>query len=479
MSTALIETTRPIAIRPETWAGAAARGVEARREREAIVQQVLIPGVDTKPIPGCGDKPVLHDCGAQKIMDSLNLYPEYEALREVEDWDKRFWFYRYRCTLKSRNTDAIVSTGIGSCNSKESKYGYQWLPRHQVPPGIDASSLLTRGGRISEFQFAIEKAETSGQYGKPKEYWDRWKQAILDRTASPIQRETKTKKKMDAWEMDDTMYRVVSDRIEDTINTLDKMAQKRARVAAVIALGFGEWLTQDIEDSPESFGGVPAYAQEKPAQEKTVEEGENGSDPTTQAAQSTKSSRPAASQNGGSKKTITREQHKELSNAVLSTCTTQEKQDKFRAEFLAHFGIKQVQELPASKFEDALVAAKTGVIMDLVAQVKRQLAEASGQDDAGFHESVNAVKKLVEKWRKQTPGDVVEDALFAIEEAVKERKGGSSTVGSVLLGRVHVATSREALKKLQDEYYAAKPNMNEADASAVEDAIDERWKQVK
>ena len=169
----------------DSWSGAAQRGLAARREREAIVKNVLIDGVDVKAIPGCGDKPVLHDCGAQKILDSLNLWPDYEIIKEIEDWDNRFWFYRYRCIARYRGADQAVSSGIGSCNTRESKYGYRWVPGHDVPDSAGPlSSLPQRGGRLSEFVFAIDKAETGGKYGKPTEYWQMFRDAMSSNKGS-------------------------------------------------------------------------------------------------------------------------------------------------------------------------------------------------------------------------------------------------------------------------------------------------------
>lgn len=253
----------PVAMRPESWAGAAGRGLEARHEREAIVKTVLIPGVDYKPIPGCGDKPVLHDCGAQKILDALNLWPDYQIVKEVEDWAGRFWFYRYRCIARQRGTDTPVSSGIGSCNSRESKYGFRWVPIHEVPKSQGPpDELLSRSGKASEFDFAIQKAETTGKYGKPTSYWQMFRDAISKGTATKIKKPTKGGKELDAWEIDTTLYRVINEDVESQVNTIDKMAQKRSRVASCIALGFGEWLTQDLEDNPESFGHVPTYGEE-------------------------------------------------------------------------------------------------------------------------------------------------------------------------------------------------------------------------
>lgn len=112
-----------VAVREE-WTGAADRGLRAREERAAIVARILIPGVDFGIIPGT-PKPTLLKPGAEKIVDSLNLYPDYERVGCVEDWDKPLFHYAYRCILKARGTDSIVATGIGSCNTMEARYRWR------------------------------------------------------------------------------------------------------------------------------------------------------------------------------------------------------------------------------------------------------------------------------------------------------------------------------------------------------------------
>src|SRR3972149_5854697 len=110
------------------WGGAAKRGLEARQERERIIGSVLKEGIDYGTIPGT-PKPTLYKAGAEKIADSLNLYPDYQPIQVVEDFEKPLFFYRYRCLLRQRGSEAIVATGIGSCNSMEDRYRYRKAER--------------------------------------------------------------------------------------------------------------------------------------------------------------------------------------------------------------------------------------------------------------------------------------------------------------------------------------------------------------
>ena len=82
------------------WGGAAQRGLRAREERGRIIDSVLRPGLDADygVIPGT-KKPTLLKPGAEKIADCLDLYPDYESMEEIADFDKPMFFYRYRCRL--------------------------------------------------------------------------------------------------------------------------------------------------------------------------------------------------------------------------------------------------------------------------------------------------------------------------------------------------------------------------------------------
>lgn len=217
--------------------------VERYQEMLDFVKKVLREGVDFGKIPGV-DKASLQKPGAEKLASFFGLRPEMILLEKTEDWDSGLFYYRYQCRLYREGH--LVAAMEGSASSYESKYRYRWV-REDDYPG-DKSKAKTKGGRISEFAFAIEQAQTSGPYGKPPEYWDRFKTAIENETAVKVQRKTK-KGMMDAWEIDGTLYRVQNEDMADIVNTVQKMAQKRAYVGTVIvATNASEYFTQDLED---------------------------------------------------------------------------------------------------------------------------------------------------------------------------------------------------------------------------------------
>lgn len=213
-----------------------------------FTKQIMKEGKDYGAVPGV-DKPSLLKPGAEKLCSFFGLTPAFSIVEKSEEWnaDEPFFYYWYKAQL-FRGGD-LIGEGEGSCNSRESKYRYRWVGETQIPEGLNKPKLATRGGRTSEFEFAIEKAETSGKYGKPAAYWQAFKDAIAAKTATLINKSIKSGETRPAWEIDSTMYRVPNPDVCDQVNTIQKMAQKRALIAAtLIACNASEYYTQDIED---------------------------------------------------------------------------------------------------------------------------------------------------------------------------------------------------------------------------------------
>lgn len=169
---------------------------------------VLKEGKDYGKIPGAGDKATLFKAGAEKLCNAFGFCPRFVLIDKVINWSPSgpLFYFQYECQLVNIETGKVVATGIGSCNSMESKYRYRWLWKNQLDDlGIKPDGLVTR----------------------------------------------KTKSNQ-------TQYRVDNDDVFSQVNTLDKMAQKRALVAAtLIGANASEHFTQDIEDLPD-FGYIDA-----------------------------------------------------------------------------------------------------------------------------------------------------------------------------------------------------------------------------
>ena len=189
--------------------------------KKSFIDAVLKPGVDFGTIPGAGDKPALFKAGAEKMTSFFGLAPVFEDITTIEDWTgaehngEPFFHYRQRCKLY--RGERLIGTGEGSCNSWEKKYRYR-----------QAQRKCPNCGNTSIFQ----------SNKKPEFYC--WQKKGGCGATFPL-----TDKRI----TDQEAGQVKNPDIADIVNTINKMAQKRALVAAVlIATNISEYFTQDIED---------------------------------------------------------------------------------------------------------------------------------------------------------------------------------------------------------------------------------------
>lgn len=232
-----------------------------------FTKEIMKDGKDFGEIPGTNTKPCLLKPGAEKLCSFFGLTTKFIIIEKEEDWlgerhaGEPFFYYHYKVQLLKG--DYLLGEADGSCNSMESKYRYRWVQEDQVPPEFDKKKLKRRGGRISEPKFAVDKAETGGKYGKPMEHWQAFRDAIDNGTATEIQKPKKDGGTMPAWEIDSTLFRVPNPDVADQVNAINKMAQKRAMIAAVlIVCNASEYFTQDLEDLDHAETG---HAPTKPA----------------------------------------------------------------------------------------------------------------------------------------------------------------------------------------------------------------------
>ena len=85
------------------------------------------------------------------------------------------------------------------------------MAEEQVPEHLDRTCLLKRESHrtLWEFDFAIERGETTGTYGKPAEHWQRFRDAIRSGTARSVEKLTRRGNSV-AWEIDtdSALYRI-------------------------------------------------------------------------------------------------------------------------------------------------------------------------------------------------------------------------------------------------------------------------------
>lgn len=188
--------------------GEIAQQLKGIKQFQSIVNQTLSSDSDYGVIGG--SKPTLLKAGAEKILMLLGLSSRYEILEKIEDYDRGIFAYTVKCSLLKG--DNLITEGLGSCNSKEDKYRYRWAWPNEIPNHIDKETLVSKG---------------SGKGLK---------------------------------------YRIDNDEIFSLVNTLLKMAKKRAQIDATLTVAaLSNVFTQDLED-------IKQYAEEERMQTMTSEE---------------------------------------------------------------------------------------------------------------------------------------------------------------------------------------------------------------
>lgn len=226
-----------------------------RRRWETMIQlvkSVMKEGQHYGTIPGT-NKPTLLKPGAEMLTTFFGLRTTFVSKQMVEDWSglnhggEPFFYYLETCQLW--RGDTLMAEADGSANSHESRYRWRWVPKEDIPIGLDIASLKTREGVLVEYQYAVRNAETTGQYAKSAEYWQQFKDAIAAKQAVAGKRTARSGKEYKTWEIGGTTYRVPNEDIASVVNTIKKIAQKRAFVAStLIAVNASEFFTQDLED---------------------------------------------------------------------------------------------------------------------------------------------------------------------------------------------------------------------------------------
>lgn len=186
-----------------------------------VMKQIMKENEHYGTIPGT-NKPTLLKSGAEKLCLTFRLDPDYEIIKS--DREKNFIAYTVKCSLFHIQSNVKVATGIGSCNSYESKYRY--------------------------------RSENTGK-PVPKEYWENRDPAILGGS------QFKPRKKDKQWFI---FQQIENENPWDLDNTFIKMACKRALVAATLnATAASDIFTQDVEDLPPEILGTK---ETKPVQPK-------------------------------------------------------------------------------------------------------------------------------------------------------------------------------------------------------------------
>lgn len=232
------------------------QAVERYNMFKEFVSKVLVVDSDYGKIPGTG-KDTLYKSGAEKLCMFFGLSVRLRLADAIEDWtgadrgNEPFFYYRYACDLYKG--DVLFATSEGSCNSRETKYRYRAGER-KCPkcdkPAIIKGKADYGGGWLCfgkkggcGAKFADNDTSITGQ--------------SAEKTPNPD--------------------------VADLVNTLQKMAEKRAFVGTtLLAVNASAYFTQDMEDMPREHYAEPSAAKPsaKPAAKPRPKETQHDLDPT-------------------------------------------------------------------------------------------------------------------------------------------------------------------------------------------------------
>lgn len=191
---------------------------------KAIVSQVFENGNHFGEIPGTAKnkdgsaKMVLLKPGFDALCLAFQFAPEFIKQPESVESDK-FINIVYKCRIIHNPTGKVIATGDGSCNSKEEKY--RWTKAARTCPQCKGEFIRTSKPEDQQGFYCWKKIGGCG--------------ATFPKRAPEIESQEEGRKENDnPWNFH---------------NTLTKMAQKRAGMAAIItACGLSSDFTQDMED---------------------------------------------------------------------------------------------------------------------------------------------------------------------------------------------------------------------------------------
>lgn len=216
---------------------------EQRRLLSQYIQQQMVEGTDYGVIPGTQNKTLLKP-GAEKLTTLFRCVPQFTIQQKIENWETGLFFYQFQCQIVTQDNNTVVAEGVGSCSTYESRY--RWRKQDLACPACGANAI-----KKSKFPPRNRPNDKPGFYcfSKAGGCGAEFDHDDTDITSQPV-------------------GRVQNPDITDCVNTVLKMAKKRAMVDASISLArCSDIFTQDVEDfdPPEPAHTPPAKQSPAPA----------------------------------------------------------------------------------------------------------------------------------------------------------------------------------------------------------------------
>jgi hypothetical protein len=286
-----------------------------------FVSRVLRKDVDYGVIPGT-EKFTLLKPGAEKLTTFFGLSTRFEIIERIEDWTgvehegEPFFYYLYRCQLF--RGDLLVAEADASCNSRETKYRYREAQR--ICPVCSQAAIIKGREEFGGGWLCFKKKGGCG--------------AKFSTGDAAIEGQT--------------VGRISNPDIADQVNTIQKMSQKRALVAAtLLAVNASEFFTQDVED----IMAIPASAQPADSRESSF-------NPSVERADESRFS---------STRTPVVDEDEELRRTILSACRSLGKTEEQLEDWLQ-------KKYGAGKIDSLTINQKREVLAFLNSRIAKQQA---------------------------------------------------------------------------------------------------------
>ncbi len=123
-----------------------------------LAGEVLVEGIDYGEIPGVKGKG-LWDSGASKIIRSYECHAEHKILIHEENEEVIGW--TIEALLIHNESGKIIGSGLGSCSTREAKYGYRWVknPKNFGYSDEAIKELRYRAAYGGEIEYRIDNPD--------------------------------------------------------------------------------------------------------------------------------------------------------------------------------------------------------------------------------------------------------------------------------------------------------------------------------
>lgn len=226
--------TNDLAVQQETTS-LTKEGLDRTRDQlallETFVSDVLQVDRDYGVIPGTGSKPTLLKPGAANIIAAFQCHSEPTPLTSLLDVSNNFVAYEHRVDIIHNESGRIMASGMGGCNTHETKYRY----RNTLPTCPNCGKDNIRKSNRGEGYYCWKNTDGCG------------KNFAEDHAVSQL-----------------SAGKVENPDQLDLANTIMKMSIKRAEVDAAMKLpGVARFFTQDLEDMENPPASKPAQPASK------------------------------------------------------------------------------------------------------------------------------------------------------------------------------------------------------------------------